>query len=202
MDEIAARLNEIPGYREQFDGVYGEPATPNNVAMSVAAFMRTIVTTAENSRWVRFRGGDASALTEQEQRGWAVFSQRAQCSNCHAGVLLTDQQFHNVGIGMDAESPDLGRFNVTKVDMNRGAFKTPSLFDISKSAPYFHNGSVATLEEAVDVMLGGGIENEWLDEPMLAATKGANLTDEEKADLLAFLRALDVDYTVERPMLP
>jgi cytochrome c peroxidase len=202
MEEISAQLNNIPGYQEQFEDVYGEGATPNNVAMSVAAFMRTIVTTTQNSRYIRFRNGDTTAFNEQEQRGWEVFSQRAQCTNCHAGLLLTDQQFHNIGIGMDAADPDLGRFNVTEEDRDRGAFKTPSLFDISQSAPYFHNGSVPTLEEAVDLMLSGGIENEWRDDAMLAATMEADLTDEEKADLLAFLRALDVDYTIEQPMLP
>ncbi len=202
IEDISAQLNEIPEYREQFESIYGEGATPNNVAMSVASFMRTIVTTTENSRWVAFRNGETTAFNEQEQRGWEVFSQRAQCANCHAGLLLTDQQFHNVGIGMDAAQPDLGRFAVTNEDKDRGAFKTPSLFDISKSAPYFHNGSVATLEEAVDLMLSGGIENEWRDDAMLAATMEANLTDEEKADLMAFLRALDVDYTIQQPMLP
>ncbi|MDA2915214.1 cytochrome-c peroxidase, partial [Acidobacteriia bacterium AH_259_A11_L15] len=72
----------------------------------------------------------------------------AKCTNCHDGALLTDQQYHNTGIGMKDKEPDLGRYKVTKVDRDKGAFKTPTLLDISKSAPYFHNGSVATLEEA------------------------------------------------------
>jgi cytochrome c peroxidase len=83
-----------------------------------------------------------------------------------------------------------------------GAFKTPTLLDISKSAPYFHNGSVATLEEAVDVMLQGGKPNPYLDEKNLADAKNAKLTAAEKGDLLAFLRALDANYTIEEPALP
>lgn len=202
VDDICAQLNEIEGYAEQFQAVFGGPATPETVAYAVAAFMRTIVTTTENSRYIAFQAGDEAALSEQEQRGWQIFSEKAKCTNCHDGRLLADKQFHNVGIGMDAENPDIGRAKVTEDDEETGAFKTPSLFDISKSAPYFHDGSVATLEEAVDLMLSGGKENEWLDETNLADAKNANLTDEEKADLMAFLKALDVEYTIEDPMLP
>ncbi len=202
MDDVCAKLNEIPGYKEQFEKIFGGPATPDNVAMAVASFMRTIVTTTENSRWVRFRGGDTTALNEQEQRGYQIFSEKAKCTNCHDGVLLTDMQFHNTGIGMDKENPDVGRAKPSGDEKDTGAFKTPSLFDISKSAPYFHDGSVATLEEAVDVMLTGGKPNKWLDEKNLADAKNASFSDAEKADLIAFLRALDVDYTITKPTLP
>ena len=202
MDDICAQLNEIPGYAEQFNAVFGGPATPDNVALAVAAFMRTIVTTAENSRFIDFMRGNEEALNEQEQRGWVVFSEKAKCTNCHDGRLLADMQYHNVGIGMDAESPDVGRAKISGAEEDTGAFKTPSLFDISKSAPYFHDGSVATLEEAVDLMLSGGKPNEWLDETNLSDAKNANLSDDEKADLMAFLKALDVEYTIEDPMLP
>lgn len=202
MDDICAQLNEIPGYAEQFQAVFGGPATPDNVAMAVASFMRTIVTTADNSRFIAFQAGDESALNEQEQRGWTIFSEKAKCTNCHDGRLLADKQYHNVGIGMDAESPDVGRSKVSGDEADTGAFKTPSLFDISKSGPYFHDGSVETLEEAVDLMLSGGKPNEWLDEKNLADAKNADLSDEEKADLMAFLKALDVDYMIEEPMLP
>ena len=202
MDDICATLNEISGYAEQFQDVFGGPATPDNVAYAVAAFMRTIVTTTENSSYIAFQNGDEAALTDQEKRGWTIFSEKAKCTNCHDGRLLADKQYHNVGIGMDAENPDVGRSKVSEDEQDTGAFKTPSLFDISKSAPYFHDGSVATLEEAVDLMLSGGKENEWLDEENLADAKNANLSDDEKADLLAFLNALDVDYTIEEPTLP
>ena len=201
-DDICASLNEIPGYAEQFQAVFGGPATPSNVALAVASFMRTIVTTTENSRFIDFMNGNTEALNEQETSGWTIFSEKAKCTNCHDGRLLADKQFHNVGIGMDAESPDIGRGKITEAEEDTGAFKTPSLFDISKSAPYFHDGSVETLEEAVDLMLAGGKENEWLDETNLADAKNANLSDEEKADLMAFLKALDVDYTIEEPVLP
>ncbi len=200
MDDISAKLNEIAGYKEQFNAIFGGDATPDNVAMAVASFMRTIV--AADSAWVRFRGGDDSAISEQAKRGWAVFSEKAKCTNCHDGLLLTDLQYHNVGIGMDADTPDVGRGKVSGDEKDTGAFKTPTLLDISKSAPYMHNGSVATLEESVDIMTSGGKANKWLDEENLADAKNANLTDDDKADLVAFLKALDVDYTIMEPTLP
>ena len=200
MDDISAQLNEIPGYRQQFESVFGEPATPDHVAFAVAAFMRTIVST--DSRWARFQSGDQSAFNDQEKRGWGIFGEKAKCTNCHDAILLTDMQYHNIGIGMDADNPDVGRGKVTSQERDTGAFKTPTLLDISKSAPYMHDGSVATLEEAVDLMLAGGLPNQWLDEVNLEETKNANLSAEEKADLLAFLRALDVNYTIAAPTLP
>ena len=200
MEEISARLNGIAEYREQFQQVFEAHASPDHVAYAVAAFMRTLV--ANESRWARFRGGDETAFNEQERKGWQVFNEKAKCTNCHDSILLTDMQYHNVGIGMDVQTPDVGRAKVSGQEKDTGAFKTPTLLDISKSAPYFHNGSVATLEEAVDLMLGGGLANPYLDEENMAETKNADLGDDEKQDLLAFLRALDVDYNVEEPELP
>lgn len=202
LDDICAKLNQIEGYRQQFQAVFGSDAAPDHVAKALAAFLRTIVSTSHNSAWIRFREGEERALSPAARRGWKVFSEKAQCTNCHDGVLLTDLQYHNIGIGWDASKNDFqdpGRFAVTKNERDNGAFKTPTLLDISESAPYFHNGSVATLEEAVDIMLGGGIQNPNLDSANL---KPRQLTRRERADLLAFLRALTVDYTVTPPTLP
>ncbi len=197
MDDICAKLNKIAGYQKQFQAVFGQDATPDNVAKAIAAFERTIVST--NSAWIRFREGDTKALSKAAQRGYRIFTEKTHCNNCHDGILLTDQQFHNIGIGMKDANPDLGRYNATKNEADKGAFKTPTLLDISKSAPYFHSGSVATLEEAVDTMLGGGIDNPYLDHKNLKAYK---LSKQERADLLAFLRSLTVEYTIKEPTLP
>ncbi len=197
--EVCDRLQQVAGYARQFQEVFGGACTPDNAAKALASFMRTIVTTRENSAWMRFRGGEEAAFSEAARRGWKVFSEKANCTNCHDGLLLTDLQYHNVGIGMKAKEPDVGRFKVTQVEKDTGAFKTPTLLDISKSAPYFHDGSKATLEEAVDGMLAGGIKNPHLDTTNLKPVK---LTKEERADLLEFLRALDVEYTVTDPKLP
>jgi len=200
MDEICAKLNAIDGYKTQFEKVFGAGCTPDNVTKSLAAFMRTIVSTAESSAWVRFKSGNKKALHGAAQRGFALFEGKARCTNCHAGVLLTDLQYHNTGIGMADKEPDLGRNRASKEERDKGAFKTPTLLDISKSAPYFHNGQAKTLEEAVDLMLAGGLDNPWLDSANLRPA--VTLTKKERADLLAFLRALDVDYKVAEPKLP
>lgn len=202
MDQVCANLMEIPGYAEQFNAIYGEAGcTPDNVGSAVASFMRTII--SSDSDWIRFRNGDDSAFSAEEKAGYELFSGRAKCINCHDGLLITDLQFHNVGIGVSGDTvADPGRMNVTKDEKDNGAFKTPTLIDISKSAPYFHDGSVATLEEAVHVMATGGIANQWLDEENLREVREANLTAEDEASLVAFLRALDANYNITEPTLP
>jgi cytochrome c peroxidase len=107
--------------------------------------------------------------------------------------------YHNTGVGLDSPTPDVGRKKVTNADADMGAFKTPTLRDISKSAPYFHDGSVATLEEAVDFMAGGGKANPFLDTKNLQDRK---LTADEKKDILAFLKSLECECTLSEPKLP
>lgn len=196
--DICANLDALPAYNRQLQDIFGKGCTPDNVAKAIAAYLRTIV--ASNSAWARFRAGDPSALSEAARRGWEVFRGKARCTNCHDGVLLTDQQFHNVGIGMEAPSPDPGRFAVTKNERDRGAFKTPTLLDIPRTAPYFHDGRAARLEEAVDLMLAGGIDNPALDLANLRPP--VKLSKAERNDLLAFLRELTVENTETPPKLP
>ncbi|MGH2628728.1 MAG: cytochrome-c peroxidase [Anaerolineales bacterium] len=194
--DIIAALNAVQGYREQFRRVFKEEANEKNVSKALATYMRTIV--SGSTPFDRWQEGDEKAVSEAAKRGFKAF-EKAKCTNCHSGVLLTDQQFHNVGIGMKAEKPDVGRFTVTKVEKDTGAFKTPTLRDITDSAPYFHDGSVATLEEAVKQMLAGGIDNPHLDR---ANIQKASLTDEEVKDLLELLKALDEPTTLKQPKLP
>jgi cytochrome c peroxidase len=196
--DIAAKINGIPGYSKQFQKVFGGPATPENIMQAISAFERTIV--SDRGAWFRFRRGtNPNALSPAARRGWNIFDEKAKCTNCHDGLLLTDMQYHNAGIGMDAPKPDVGRAAFTKKDEDTGAFKTPTLLDIAKSAPYFHDGSAKTLEDAVDVMVNGGKKNKYLDTTNL---KPANLTAAEKADLLAFLRSLNVETPFTEPKLP
>jgi cytochrome c peroxidase len=195
-EEIAAKLNALQDYRTQFQKVFAADATPDNIVKAIAAFERTII--SGNTAWDRARAGDQSALNESATRGWNIF-QAIKCTNCHDGVLLTDQQYHNVGIGMDQKEPDPGRFKVTNKPEDTGAFMTPTLRDIAKSAPYFHDGSAATLEEAVDIMLGGGKANPHLDKKNL---EKHDLIANQREDLLNFLRSLNVDCTLTKPALP
>jgi cytochrome c peroxidase len=197
-DEIVAKLNAIEDYRTQFQAVFGEDATPDNVVQAITAYERATLI-CDDTPYDRWQGGDASAVSDAAKRGAELFVSKAGCGNCHSGSLFTDMKYHNVGIGMDAEEPDLGRYAVTENDVDRGAFKTPSLRDVARSAPYFHNGSVATLEEAVDLMAGGGIDNPYKDTENL---KDAGLTDEEKADIVAFLESLTCPCELPAPELP
>lgn len=194
--EIVAKINGLQGYRSQFQKVFGGEATAENIMQALSCFERTII--SGDTAWDRWQAGDQSAAAAAAKRGWDVFKE-AKCNNCHDGVLLTDQQFHNVGIGMDAAEPDKGRFNATKKDEDTGAFMTPTLRDIAKSAPYFHDGSSATLEDAVDLMLGGGKPNQYLDKKNL---EKRTITGEQRSDLLEFLKSLTVDCRISEPPLP
>lgn len=195
-EDVVRRLDAVSGYREQFRQVFGQGATVENVTKSLAAFLRTLV--ANRSGWVRFQDGDEEALSPGARRGWMIFEGKAACTGCHNGLLLTDLQYHNVGIGMRAAKPDLGRFDIADEPRYRGAFKTPTLLNVSRSAPYFHDGSVATLAAAVDQMLAGGLANPHLD----PSIKPVKLTPGERQDLLVFLEALTVEFDVSVPELP
>ncbi|HZE70304.1 MAG TPA: cytochrome c peroxidase [Pyrinomonadaceae bacterium] len=195
-DGIVAKINALQGYRSQFQKVFSSDATPDNVIKAISAYERTII--GGDTAWDRFRAGDQSALNESEKRGWNIF-QAIKCNNCHDGILFKDQQYHNVGIGMDQKEPDVGRFTVTKKPEDTGAFKTPTLRDIARSGPYFHDGSAPTLEAAIDIMLAGGKPNQYLDKKNL---EPHNLLPDQRQDLLNFLRALNVDCTLRKPVLP
>jgi cytochrome c peroxidase len=113
-----------------------------------------------------------------------VFFGKGHCSACHAGPNFTDSAFHNIGVGMEAEKPDIGREEQSKQGGDRGAFKTPTLREIARTAPYMHNGSHKTLEEVVEYYDKGGFPNDTLDEEIFPL----KLTKEEKADLVKFLK--------------
>ena len=194
--EVLARINALQGYKSQFQKVFQSDATAENIMKALAAFERTII--SGDTPWDRYRAGDKNAISESAFRGWNIF-QTIKCNQCHDGVLFTDQQYHNIGIGMDQATPDGGRANFTKKPEDTGAFKTPTLRDVAKSAPYFHDGSAKTLEEAVDIMLAGGKPNQYLDKKNLQPQK---VLPEQREDLLNFLRSLTVDCTLKKPPLP
>ncbi|HEX5964812.1 MAG TPA: cytochrome c peroxidase [Pyrinomonadaceae bacterium] len=194
--EVVGRINALQGYKSQFQTVFQSDATAENIMKAISAFERTII--SGDTAWDRYRAGDKTAISESAFRGWNIF-QTIKCTNCHDGVLLTDQQYHNVGIGMDQPTPDGGRANFTKKPEDTGAFKTPTLRDVAKSAPYFHDGSAKTLEEAVDIMLAGGKPNQYLDKKNLQPQR---VLPEQREDLLNFLRSLNVDCTLKKPPLP
>jgi cytochrome c peroxidase len=184
LDDVVARLNEIEGYRNQFQAVFGTDVTSEGIAMAIAAYERTIL--SGDAPYDRFEAGDTTALSEAAQRGREIFFNKANCSACHIGHNFTDNAFHNIGIGMDVADgtdPDWGRYTESQLDGDRGSFKTPTLREIARTGPYMHDGSLATLEAVIEHYNKGGTPNEWLDEEMFEL----NLTEQEKADLVTFL---------------
>lgn len=194
--EVVGRLNALQGYKAQFQAIFGSDATPESVVKALASFERTLI--SGNTAWDRWKAGDNTAINQSTWRGWNIF-QGIKCNNCHDGVLFTDLQYHNIGIGMDQKDPDVGRFRVTNNPTDTGAFKTPTLRDVARAGPYFHDGSAATLEEATDTMLAGGKQNTYLDKKNLQQHK---LLPEQREDLLNFLKSLTMECTLSKPPLP
>ncbi|WP_296456708.1 cytochrome-c peroxidase [Rubinisphaera sp.] len=199
MDLALERINGIPEYRKRFEEEFGEPASDETLAKALAAFERTLL--SGDAPYDRFEAGDKTALSEAAQRGKDLFFGKANCSACHSGGNFTDNSFHNIGIGMDQEKPDEGRFAISKLGGDTGAFKTPTLREIARTAPYMHDGSLKTLKEVVEHYNKGGIANEYLDEEIFEM----NLTEQEMNDLVTFLKeglSSESYPLVEAPELP
>lgn len=199
LKNAVATLKTIEGYKKYFAAAFGdEEITADRMAKAIASFERTVL--SGNSAWDRHTQlKDLTALSESAKRGLELFEGKALCTRCHVGFTLSDSLFHNLGVGMNKENPDLGRFKVTGQEADKGAFKTPALRDLERTAPYMHDGSVATLEEVIELYARGGEANPWLDAKM----QPLDLTPEEKQDLLAFLRSLEGDWQpIETPALP
>jgi len=132
------------------------------------------------------KSSDEHPISESAKRGGELFFNKANCTACHVGANFTDEKYHNLGVGMDSAEPDLGRYEITKDEKDKGAFKTPTVRNVTLTAPYMHDGSQKTLEEVVEWYDKGGHPNQWLDEKI----KPLKLTAEEKADLVEFMKAL------------
>ena len=126
------------------------------------------------------------ALNEHERHGLWLYESRGGCWRCHSGPNFTDEEFHNTGIAWNAQPPDWGRYEVTGKDADRGKVKTPGLRGLARTAPYLHDGSLASLEDVVAFYNRGGNANPNLD----PAVKPLQLSEEDRQDLVAFLRAL------------
>ncbi|MFW2388156.1 MAG: cytochrome-c peroxidase [Polyangiales bacterium] len=202
----AAEIGKVKGYAEQFEKVFpGEGVTPDTIAKAISAYERTLI--CDDTAYDRYAKGDVAALTEQQKQGWSLFAGKGQCSVCHAPPLFSSAMgvpaglYYNVGIGTGGKAEaevDVGRSKVSGKDADWAAFKVPSLRNVAKSAPYFHDGSAATLDEAVALMATGGIDNR--NKTALMTDRG--LSPEEQSALVAFLGALDCEQKLEQPDLP
>jgi cytochrome c peroxidase len=195
LEGAVEKLTADLSYRGSFEKAFGPgPITYERMEKAIASFERTVI--SGNSSFDRyFYGGDKSALSVSARRGLEVFRdpKKGNCTVCHTigekYALFTDNKFHNIGVGADYQGnyKDLGRYNVSHNEANKGAFKTPTLRNIAKTAPYMHDGSLKTLKDVVDFYVGGGNSNPHLDKDIRALDF---LSGQERADLVAFLDSL------------
>ena len=158
---------------------------PQPVMDAIASYVRTILD--GGSPYDRYINGNTTALSAEQSLGLAVFRGKGRCISCHAGPNLTDEQFHNTGVAWrDGALQDAGRFEVSGKPGDHGAFKVPTLREVARTAPYMHDGSLATLKDVVDYYNRGGNQNPWLD----SGLRPLHLSSREKRALVAFLKSL------------
>jgi cytochrome c peroxidase len=210
---LVERMLEAPVYAESFERLFGSEVSYGKVLNSLAAFVATLESV--NNPYIDFKTGDESALTAGEQAGLKLFEGKAGCSSCHSGELLADGGLHVTGVAANPEvfsdpdrhitfrrffktfavgefddlRSDPGRFAMTHDEADRGMFRTPSLLEAGRTAPYMHNGVIATLEDVVRFYNDGGGDAPNKD-PLL---QPLNLTEGEIDSLVAFLQGLGSD---------
>ena len=192
LDELVKKLNEVPEYVEAFQDVFESDITPDTVAKALAAFQRTIVIT--DTAFDRYLQGDDDAINAEAKEGMKLFVDKSGCISCHNGPLLSNNDYHNTGL-----SGDDGRYAVTDDEADKGKFRTPGLRGASHTAPFMHDGSLATLEDVVNYYNagGGGDANK---DPL---KKPLGLTPEEVKQLVAFLESMSGEVPeVSIPSLP
>lgn len=211
-EALVRKLAAIKGYSDTFKKVFKRKINIDDIAKAIASFERTILSGGSAADMYNY--GDENALSKSQKRGLDLFKGKARCEQCHAGFNLTDEKYHNIGVGWGGPLIDLGRYTETKQSAHIGAFKTPTLRNIAETAPYMHDGSMETLEEVVEFYDMGGEWNPFIDsemkrqnrslletleayekknktkEPVLTETIGLNLTKQEKEDIVEFLKAL------------
>ena len=184
LEEALARVKSQSRYRKAFAAIGVSEITIDDIVGAIAAFERKLITgETAFDRWLH---GDRSALSASQARGRMIFFTRGECAICHMGRNFTDNDFHNVGTGGEA---DLGRYNATKDEEDKGAFKVPSLRNWKGREPFMHDGRFKTLGEVIE---------HYSDPPPAKVGESEldplDLTDAEKGDLLAFLEALNGDW--------
>ena len=198
LENVVRKLNAIPGYRSQFQAVFGTDVTDDGIAKAIAAFERTVVIRAVALRSLP-RGRDRRRCRQPLNAASTLFNGKGHCTPCHAGRCSPISRSTTSASAWTRTNPDVGREAVTKNPRDRGRFKTPRLRNVALTSPYLHDGSARSLEDVLDLYDRGGGPNATLD-PMMRPLR---LTDQEKADLKAFMEALTGTMPViARPALP
>ncbi len=193
-DELVRELKAIPEYVRLFDVAFGggdSAITMDNVTFAIAAFERTLI--SDNSPFDRYAAGDASALSAEQRRGLTLFrSLKTRCFECHGFPTFANPDFKVIGVPDPPGQPkDFGRSEIEGGEPYKNAFKVPTLRNVALTAPYMHNGRFRTLEEVIDFYSSGGGKGQGLELPNLDdKIRRFSLTDQERKDLVAFLRAL------------
>jgi cytochrome c peroxidase len=201
ISQLFKMLNNNKGYLNAFEKAYpGEGVNAKTLSKAIASYERTVI--SNNSPFDRWVKGDKKAMTTQQVNGFQIFldKDKGNCAVCHSAPNFTDDGFNNIGLkSFGDKNPDVGRYTQRPLGLMKGAFKTPTLRDISLSAPYFHDGSSSTLEDVVEHYAKGGVITTNLSPNM----KKLNLTVQEKKDLVAFMQALTTPpKPVTLPVLP
>lgn len=192
LDELVIELNGVPTYVERFNTVFNDQISADNIVKAIAAFERTI--TIADTAFDRYLQGEEDAISADAKDGMKLFAGKAGCISCHAGPLLSDYNYHNLGM-----SGDDGRFAVTGNEDDKGKFRTPGLRGVAHTSPYMHDGSLETLEDVISYYNEGGGDHVNKSVQM----KPLNLTDKEINALVAFLESMGGDLPlVETPEIP
>lgn len=179
---VLAKLSKDPNYKKEFEEVFGKGGlTKENLAYAIAEFERTQI--SYDSDYDRYISGNTKALSVEAKRGLELFKGKAMCIACHNGPDFTDGEFHNIGLPI---TDDVGRAKISVTGKDTRKFKTPTLREIDKTGPYFHNGLFDSLEAVIAFYNAGGGEDTYKD-PL---KKPLNLNDQEQKDLIAFLKSL------------
>ncbi len=193
MKIVVDRIKNDPVSVREFKAAFPPDGaiSPENVGRAIASFERTIL--SGNSPYDRFVAGDKAAMSESARRGMQIFKdeKKGDCETCHAGPNFTDENYNNIGVGMNTRKPDMGRYTVSGLEGHQGAFKTPTLRDVALRGRFLHDGSEQTLEGVVAYYARGGNRNKWLSTKM----HPLRLTKQEQQDLVEFLKALTGQVT-------
>ncbi|WAC39961.1 cytochrome-c peroxidase [Pedobacter sp. SL55] len=195
---LAKKLSKIKGYQPYFKAAFGSSKVTNQrIFESLATFQQTIV--SGETKFDQFLKGNQNVLNDQELLGLHLFRTKARCMNCHNGAYFTDKQFHNIGLTeYGTKNEDLGLYNVTKKPEDVGKFKTPGLRNVMQTGPWFHQGSVKSMDSLMvlynmgmpEHVIKPGQENDPLLPKNDKLVRGIMLTIRERKALIAFLEAL------------
>ncbi len=187
IDQLVKKLKGIKEYQELFNKAFDDGITKENIAKALASFQRTVI--SKNTPFDRWIAGDKNAISEVAKEGFDIFLNKGRCHLCHSGFNFTNETFANIGLG---DEEDLGLYEISK---NKniiwyGAFKTPTLREVEKTAPYFHNGSVKTLKEAVTICGNGGKKPVKIRSTFFRDRK---LSEDEVDKVVEFLKTLSLE---------